>query len=77
MSILRSVCHHYIWKRFVLITRITWTFEISRYFMIRPFRGNDANGVFHAGEGLEAGFNGILCMSRFWEMGKSLAGAML
>lgn len=45
--------------------------------MVRPSQRDATNGVFHAGEALEAGFFRIFCMSWIWEVGKNLARAML
>ena len=45
--------------------------------MVSPSRWDIANGVFHAGEALEAGFAWILCMSRFWEVRKVFAWAVV
>lgn len=50
-----------------------WTFEWFYYYVLGIIRWDDANGVFDAGEELEARFAGILCMRWFWEVRKGLA----
>ena len=73
MSDLRSGCQYSTWKRLVFIIGLTGSWKITRYLMVNPSRWDVANGVFHAGEALEAGFAWILCMSRFWEVRKVFA----
>lgn len=77
MSISVSVCHYYTWKWLILVTGLTSNSEVFQYLMVRPTLGDATNGVFDAGETLEAGFARILCMSRLWEVGKGLARAIV
>ena len=77
MSDKRSLCQYSTWKWLVFVIDLTWSWKIARYLMVSASYRDVANGVFHAGEALEAGFAWILCMSRFWEVGKVFAWAIV